>query len=76
MKDLKKNQLSDINSDNNLSKKDNDLCVKIIKDFNDSKAQKPTGVLDKNSGEFKHYFVWAGGTKKEIPDTTIRSLDG
>ncbi len=60
----------DIPSDDNLSEKDNQLCTKIVKDFHNSKAQQPTGVLDKDSGEFKHYFVWAGGTKKEIPDAT------
>ena len=70
MKDIKKNQLMDIPSNDNLSETDNQLCVKIVKDFHNSKAQKPTGVLDKDSGEFKHYFVWAGGTKKEVPDAT------
>ena len=70
MKDLKRNQLQAINSADALSKKDNELCVKIVKEFNESKAQKPTGVLDKDSGEFKHFFVWAGGIKKEMPDKT------
>ena len=42
----------------------------MVKEFNDSKAQQPTGVLDKDSGEFKHFFVWAGGIKREMPDET------
>ncbi len=70
MKDIKKNQLTGIDSDENLSKKDNELCLKIVKDFHASKAQIPTGVLDRDSGEFKHYFVWAGGTKKQTADET------
>ncbi len=70
MKDIKKNQLMDMDSDENLSKKDNELCLKIVKDFHDTKAQKPTGVLDRESGEYKHFFVWAGGIKKQTPDAT------
>ncbi len=62
--------MRDIDSADTLSKKHNDLCVKMVKEFNDSKAQQPTGVLDKDSGEFKHFFVWAGGIKREMPDET------
>ena len=70
MKDIKRNQLQDNNSVDALSKKDNELCVKMVKEFNELKAQKPTGVLDNDSGECKHFFVWAGGIKKETPDKT------
>ena len=56
--------------DESLSKKDNQWCENVVTEFHDSKAQKPTGVLDRDSGEFKHYFVWAGGAKKDKADPT------
>ena len=37
-------------------------------------AQQPAGILDKTDGEYKDYFVWAGGLTKDVPDASERGI--
>ncbi len=68
VKDIRKHQDIKPSSDEVLSKSHSKLCSKIVADFNDSKAQQPAGILDTTDGEYKDYFVWAGGLTKNAPD--------
>jgi hypothetical protein len=70
VKDIRKHQDISTSSDETLSKNHFKLCSKIVENFNDSKAQQPAGVLDPTDGEYRDYFVWAGGHAKDIPDAT------
>ena len=67
--DIKKHQDIKPSSDEALLTRNHfKLCSRIVKDFNDSKAQQPAGILDTIDGEYKDYFVWAGGLTKNVPD--------
>ena len=68
MKDIRKHQDIRTSSDEALSKSHLKLCSKIVENCNDSKAQQPAGVLDTTDGEYRNYFVWAGGLTKNVPD--------
>ena len=68
MKDIRKHQDIKPSSDEALTKNHSKFCSRIVKDFNDSKAQQPAGVLDTTNGEYKDYFVWSGGLTKNVPD--------
>lgn len=57
-------------NDKALSESHSNLCSKITNNFNASKAQQPTGILDEATGDFKNYFVWAGGSVKDEADTS------
>ncbi len=70
MKDIRKHQDIKPSSDEALTRNHSKFCSRIVKDFNDSKAQQPAGVLDTTNGEYKNYFVWAGGFTKDVPDAS------
>jgi hypothetical protein len=70
IKDLKRNHQEFEMSDEILSDTHSKLCSQRVESFNKLKAQQPMGVLDKSTGEFKNYFVWAGGNKKEEADSS------
>ena len=68
VKDIRKHQDIKTLSDDALSRSHFKICSKIVENFNDSKAQQPAGILDTTDGEYKDYFVWAGGLTKNVPD--------
>ena len=70
VKDIRKHQDIKPSSDEALTRNHFKLCSRIVKDFNDSKAQQPAGILDTTDGEYKDYFVWAGGLTKDVPDAS------
>jgi hypothetical protein len=70
VKDIKKNQQIQMETDETLSEDHSKLCSTVVKKFHDEKAQQPAGVIDKNTGEFKDYFVWAGGSISNVADET------
>ena len=70
VKDIRKHQDISASSHEALSKKHYKLCADIVKNFNDAKAQHPAGIVDPTDGEYRDYFVWAGGITKDVPDAS------
>ena len=70
VKDIRKHQDIKPSSDEALTKNHSKLCSRIVKDFNNSKAQQPAGILDTTHGEYRDYFVWAGGLTKDVADAS------
>ena len=70
IKDIRKHQDIRTSSEEALSKIHSKLCSKVVENFNVSKAQQPAGILDTTDGEYRDYFVWAGGLTKDVPDAS------
>ena len=56
VKDIRKHQDIKPSSDEALTRNHSKLCSRIVKDFNDSKAQQLAGILDTTDGEYKDYL--------------------
>lgn len=46
------------------------MCFEAAKDFLHSKRQRPEGVIDVKTGNYKDTYVWAGARVKNMADTT------
>lgn len=46
------------------------MCFEAAKDFLNSKRQRPEGVIDVKTGNYKDTYVWAGARVKNMADTT------
>lgn len=57
-----------VHIENDLTAEEMAICKEVTDEFVYSKRQKPEGIIDKNTGYYVNYCVWAGGVKHNIDD--------